>query len=170
MINGFLWKYSHLIHPNKTINIKGHIFLARHSTLESDRGSVLQLGDGVTIESGTHVGARSNSIIILEDGVYCNRNCNIVSREKIRVGKGTTIGPNCCIYDHDHSIFERGKFETRSIDIGENVWIGAGVIILKGVKIGNGAVIGAGSIVTKDISPNTILVQKRNDMLTTIHT
>lgn len=43
------------------------------------------------------------------------------------------------------------------IDIGNDVWFGAGAIVLKGVKIGDGAVIGAGSVVTKDIQPYAIV-------------
>jgi len=39
------------------------------------------------------------------------------------------------------------------VRIGSNVWVGAGVIILKGVSIGNGAVIGAGGVVTKNVDP-----------------
>src|SRR3972149_8146690 len=45
------------------------------------------------------------------------------------------------------------KIENGNVDIGSDVWIGFGVIILPGVTIGDGAVIGAGSVITKDIPP-----------------
>ena len=45
---------------------------------------------------------------------------------------------------------------TAPIVIGNNVWLGAGVVVAKGVTIGNGAVVTAGSVVTKDIPPNKI--------------
>ncbi|MGL4787599.1 MAG: DapH/DapD/GlmU-related protein, partial [Cetobacterium sp.] len=50
--------------------------------------------------------------------------------------------------------FEFCKTQTAPVTIGDNVWIGGGVIILPGVTIGNNVVIGAGSVVTKDIPSN----------------
>ena len=46
---------------------------------------------------------------------------------------------------------------TAPVKIGNHVWIGAGVTILKGVTIGDNAVIGAGAVVTKDVEKNTIV-------------
>jgi acetyltransferase-like isoleucine patch superfamily enzyme len=53
---------------------------------------------------------------------------------------------------------EEYKIKNGSVNIGNDVWIGLGVIILPGVTIGDGAVIGAGSVVAKDIEPYTIVV------------
>lgn len=47
---------------------------------------------------------------------------------------------------------------SQPISIGNNVWVGAGVIILAGITIGDNAVIGAGSIVTKNVAANTVVV------------
>lgn len=112
------------------------------------------------IEEGTLIKASSGKII-LEKNIYINRNCTIVSHEKIIIKEGTTIGPNVCIYDHDHNY----KMETNTLQlyiskkivIGKNVWIGAGVIILKGVSIGDNCVIGAGVTLIKDIPSNSIV-------------
>lgn len=60
-----------------------------------------------------------------------------------------THDPNAEIY--------RETLIKKKVKIGNNVWIGAGAIILPGVTIGDGAIIGAGSVVTKDIPPNTIV-------------
>ena len=86
---------------------------------------------------------------------FINRNCMIVSKKSIIIGEGTTIGPNVCIYDHDHG---NGGFISSSINIGKNVWIGANAVILKGVTIGDGAVIGAGTVVTHNVEPNAVVV------------
>ncbi|MBZ4299525.1 hypothetical protein LAJ56_16345 [Streptococcus pneumoniae] len=53
------------------------------------------------------------------------------------------------------------KFKTAPVMIGENVWIGANSIVLKGVSIGENSVVAAGSVVTKDIPADTIFIQKR---------
>lgn len=53
---------------------------------------------------------------------------------------------------------EKGLQYNKDVTIGENVWIGAGVVIVPGVQIGRNSVIGAGSIVTKDIPENVVAV------------
>ena len=44
------------------------------------------------------------------------------------------------------------------IKIGNNVWIGAGAIILPGITVGDDAIVGAGAVVTHDVEPRTIVV------------
>lgn len=103
--------------------------------------------------------AVSGGIIEIGDRVFVNRNCMIVAHEKIKIGNGTTIGPNVCIYDHDHD--GTGGYVTSPVQIGNDVWIGAGCIILKGVSIGDNSTIAAGTLVNKSIPPNAIVYQKR---------
>ncbi len=55
----------------------------------------------------------------------------------------------------DHAFFDRRK-EDRAV-IGNDVWIGHGVIVLPGVKVGNGAVLAAGAVVSKDVQPYTVV-------------
>jgi acetyltransferase-like isoleucine patch superfamily enzyme len=80
----------------------------------------------------------------------------IDASEQIEVGENCMIGPFCYITDHDHG-HEKGRLigeqplRSAPVRIGNNVWIGAGVIILKGVMIGDDAVIAAGAVVTRDI-------------------
>lgn len=92
---------------------------------------------------------------------YINAGTQIRCMEKIRIGDKCAIGRNVMIMDFDaHEItYSDGSknMNTKPIVIENNVWIGAGVTILKGVTIGNGAIIGAGSVVTKDVAPNTIV-------------
>jgi maltose O-acetyltransferase len=86
--------------------------------------------------------------------------CIISSKRKIKIGQRTAISPYCCIYDHDHVLPEikKSKFKVNPVVIGNDSWIGAHVVILKGVKIGNNVTIGAGSVVSKDIPDNSIAV------------
>ena len=76
----------------------------------------------------------------------------------IKIGDNVTLAPNVHILAHDASMwFETGYTRIASVNIGNNVFIGAGSIILPGVNIGNNVVIGAGSIVTKSIEDNTVV-------------
>ena len=109
--------------------------------------------------------ARAEAKVILEDDVRMS-GVTIYSRESIRIGKHTSIGGNVKIFDHDfHPIDPQERLEhpnsgmkTKPVDIGENVFIGANVIILKGSKIGNNCVIGAGAVVSGTFEDNTVIV------------
>ena len=80
----------------------------------------------------------------------------------ITIGDRTLIGPNCQLVTPNHPIdyMERRKpVETGfPITIGEDCWLGAGVIVCPGVTIGNRCVIGAGSVVVKDIPDDSMAV------------
>lgn len=94
------------------------------------------------------------------NSVFINRNSMIVSMEKIFIGSGVTIGPNVCIYDHDHNIGRRKGEETfcsSPVIIKQNAWIGANVVITRGVTIGKNSVIAAGAVVTSDVQENCIV-------------
>ena len=98
----------------------------------------------------------------LGDRVYANSNLTLVDDGHIFIEDRVMIGPNVTIVTAAHPIEDslraRGLQFNQDVHIGENVWLGAGVIILPGVKIGKNAVIGAGSVVTKDIPENVVAV------------
>jgi acetyltransferase-like isoleucine patch superfamily enzyme len=103
-----------------------------------------------------------NSVIIIGDNVMINNNMSLnVDKATISIGDNTIIGVNFSLMTSDgHNIHKLNRhdsgFSGLSIDIGQNVFIGDNVMILKGVNIGNNAVIGAGSVVTSDIPKNAI--------------
>ena len=119
------------------------------------------ISDGVALDD--HVvllttGLRGNAPrLIIDSGTYVNRFTMFDASESIEVGRNCLVGPFCYITDHDHGI-EMGTpmvqqpLVSSPVRIGDNVWIGAGAIILKGVTIGDGAVIGAGAVVTRSVA------------------
>ncbi len=84
-------------------------------------------------------------------------------RGGIRIGCNTLIGFKSILITHTHRasesrpIIDQGM-ESKPITIGEDVWIGACVLVLPGVSIGDHAIIGAGSVVTREIPPYAVAV------------
>ena len=95
-------------------------------------------------------------------GIYANSNLTLVDDGHIYVGDKVMFGPNVTVATASHPINpelrERGLQFNKNVYIGENTWIGAGVIIVPGVHIGKNTVIGAGSVVTKCIPDNVVAV------------
>lgn len=96
------------------------------------------------------------------DMVYANSNLTLVDDGHIYIGNKVMFGPNVTVATANHPIDaelrDRGLQYNKDVHIGDNVWIGAGVVIVPGITIGDNAIIGAGSIVTKDIPANVVAV------------
>ena len=94
--------------------------------------------------------------------VYANFNLTIVDDGEIFVGDKVMFGPNVTIATANHpiepSLREDCMQYNKPVHIGENVWVGAGTVIVPGVTIGKNSVIGAGSVVVKDIPENVVAV------------
>ena len=94
--------------------------------------------------------------------IYANSNLTLVDDGHIFVGNKVMFGPNVTIATANHPIDPelraKGLQYNKDVYIGENTWIGSGVVIVPGVKVGKNVVIGAGSIVTKDIPDNVVAV------------
>lgn len=135
-----------------------HIVVSKNATFS--------VGKRFSARRNVEINVRGSAKLEICDNVFINSGCVLTAREHISIGNGTILGPGVMIFDNDHKVID-GKiadnaFDTAPIIIGNNVWIGAGAIILKGSVIGNNCIIAAGSVVKGEIMDNTIMVQKRN--------
>ena len=100
--------------------------------------------------------------ISVGDYFYSNHNLVITDGAKVTFGDNVFIAPNCCFTTAEHALDpgprKAGIEIAKPITVGNNVWIGAGSIILAGVTIGDNSVIGAGSVVKKSIPEGVIAV------------
>ena len=118
-----------------------------------------ECGDNCYIELPLHANWGGHHVH-LGSGIYANSNLTLVDDGNIYIEDKVMFGPNVTIATASHPINpqlrERGLQFNKDVYIGENTWIGAGVVIVPGVHIGRNTVIGAGSVVTKDIPDNVI--------------
>lgn len=163
------------LHPNGFVS---HLARIRHADLR--RGQRVFIGDRARLH-----GSRSGGAIELEDdvrlydevvlqtdmggairiggGTHVQCRCRIFAiKGSVLIGKRCEIAPACAFFSYDHAfiagtpIREQGLTTKGDIVIGDDVWLGYGVIVLSGVNIGEGAVVGAGAVVVKNVPSNAI--------------
>lgn len=126
----------------------------------------LDLSDGVALDDGVILlssGERgSRPKLHIGERTYVNRYTMFDASHRIEVGNDCMIGPFCYITDHDHASGMEGRRADQPllslpVTIRQNVWIGAGAIILKGVQIGADAIIGAGAVVTHSVDEGGVV-------------
>lgn len=109
-------------------------------------------GDSVWMQPPFFCDYGSN--IELGERVFFNFGCIVLDVCRVRIGSFTLVGPAVQITTPMHPLdaMERRKAEYgKPVEIGDDVWIGGGALVLPGVRIGSRAVIGAGSVVTRDV-------------------
>ena len=143
--------------------------LCRQYTRSPSKGNLKRLkalfsscGENVFIEYGFHMDYGDN--IAIGDRTYLNANCTIIdvakeARSRVQIGADCLIGPNVQLLAVSHDIEPNTRLMKHNyaddINIGNNVWLGGGVIVLAGVSIGDNCVVGAGSVVTKNTEENS---------------
>lgn len=111
-------------------------------------------GENVCVLEGFFVAYPRN--ISIGRSCFFNRNVSLTAPARLSIGDDCLFGPNVVVNSGDHRLDRPGLIRLAGhteapISIGDNVWIGANVVILQGVTIGAHAVIGAGSIVNRDV-------------------
>lgn len=120
-----------------------------------------EIGEGCYIEPPFHANWGGKHVH-LGNRVYANFNLTLVDDGHIYIGDYVMFGPNVTVATANHPIepgLRKKAYQyNKDVHIGNNVWIGAGVVIVPGVSIGDNSVIGGGSVVTKDIPANVVAV------------
>lgn len=125
----------------------------------------LQLGDDCGLEDGTTFKFdgiwQSGPSIVMGNRVFVGRNCEFNITLRIEIGDNCLIASGCKFIDHDHGIALNSPMNIQpgteaAITLGNDVWLGVNVVVLKGVSIGSGAIVAAGAVVTKNIGANEI--------------
>ncbi len=171
-----------LIARQKNLTLGKNTLLLDGVTFRNDYNNKITIGNDCMINCN-FIFESDKGEIEIGDRCFINGGTNIISRSKVKFGNDITVAWGCTFYDHNsHSIDWRerkndmfqqfkdkedtGDFiknknwdvvKTRSITIGDKVWIGFDCVILNGVNIGEGAILGAKSVVREDVEPWTMV-------------
>jgi acetyltransferase-like isoleucine patch superfamily enzyme len=155
-----------LRHPHK-ISLGSNCIIDDNAVLdakgEENRG--LEIGDNVYVGRNSILSCKEGSIFIAD---YSNisANCSLLSETEIKLGKYCFLAGHCYLVAGGNHSFEdvttpimfQPSFSKGGIAIADDVWLGAGVIVLDGVTIGQGSVVGAGSVVTQPLPEYSVAV------------
>jgi acetyltransferase-like isoleucine patch superfamily enzyme len=133
------------------------------------RPGLLELGAGVHIREGTVLAFGSETegfgAIRIGSGTWIGQYNNLRASEgaEIRIGSNCLVSQFCTLVGSQHAhalgtpIANQGAESTRrGIVVGDDVWLGAGVVVTPGVSIGSGAIIGANAVLTQSVPDNEI--------------
>lgn len=163
---------SNKITLNKFALVGKNIKIIDKVTINNKNKNQIKIGNNVTMIN-PNLFCFDRGFIKIGDYTYIGKNSQIDACKSVVIGKYCMISNNVMIQDHNsHPIkkLDRRKqlvnlqkkptnvYESlvKKINIGDDVWIGAEVTILKGVKIGSGSIIATKTVVTKNVPTNSI--------------
>lgn len=127
-------------------------------------GSGIWIGENAFVGRSSSLNTRGGQVHILEHA-NIGPHVHIGTYERLTIGRYCIIAAFCYIGGMFHRTERldvpmalQGIDRKGGVEIGDDVWIGAGSVVLDGVRIGAGAVIGAGSVVTRDVPPRAVAV------------
>ena len=100
--------------------------------------------------------ANEDAIVKIGERTTIGYNSIIMASNHIAIGSDCMIAPNVYIVDSNHGFEENKPFNlqpnvVKSVRLGNNIWLGAGVVVLPGVSICDNVIVGAGSVVTRSL-------------------
>lgn len=163
VMSGLASRYRNFYYRLRGVRLGGYVWM---KAIEIPRNFAdIELGAGVGLDRGVTLlcsgPASRRRKLVIGAGTYVNRHTMFDATEELIVGRDCAIGPSCYLTDHDHG-WEPGRrplelpMHGKPTRLGDRVWLGAHVTVLKGVTIGDDAVVGAGSVVTKDVPARTL--------------
>jgi acetyltransferase-like isoleucine patch superfamily enzyme len=132
------------------------------NVLEMLREGRLEIGPHAYFEPGVWLTSEAGRISI-GGGCLLNLNVMVAAVDAVRIGEHCMFANGCLVTDGNHRFDDpdvpvpwQGFTSKGPVTIGDNVWLGANVVVTSGVTIGRRAVIGANSVVTEDVPAYSI--------------
>jgi acetyltransferase-like isoleucine patch superfamily enzyme len=159
---GYISPHAVLCHHK--LKLGNHIYIDDGVMVFQDKdGETVEIGDSVHIHRDTIIQTGAGGKLTIGNQSCIQPRCQFSAyKGSIAIGHRAEIAPACAFYPYDHgmapglSVIEQPISTKGGIILGDDVWLGYGVVVLDGVCIGKDAVIGAGSVVTKNIQAEAI--------------
>jgi acetyltransferase-like isoleucine patch superfamily enzyme len=133
------------------------------NVLQALREGRLQVGAGALLEPDVWITAPGKARVRIGAGTFLNLGVMIAAEELVEIGDHCMLANGCFITDSSHRYDDPEKpvpwqgFTSKGpTRLGDNVWLGANVVVTSGVSIGERCVIGANSVVTRDVEPFSV--------------
>lgn len=142
------------------------VVLSPLTEISVEKKAKLFIDKNLRMHNGAKIRVRQSGMVNIGKNFGMSNGCVVTSYNKIVIGDDVMLGPNVLIYDQDHDYSVKGgvkskKYKTSPIKIGNNVWIGANSLILRGTVIEDDCIIAGGSVVKGRVEKQTLLIQKR---------
>ncbi len=157
----------------KKSNVHPSFKLGKNNFFDISPEAEFIIEENVTINQSNYLTVKPNAKLIIGENTYITR-ATISCLGEIEIGKNCILGEGLKIFDHNHHhttkpfSVSKTKFNIGKIKMGDNVWTGANVTILKDVTIGDNCILGSGVLVYKDVPSNTIVKAKQDLIFHTI--
>jgi acetyltransferase-like isoleucine patch superfamily enzyme len=146
-----------LAHPG--LRLGPSVFVDDGARIVADReGGGVELGARVIVGRDVDIRTGRGGRLVVGADSSIEPGCRLLAYVgPVRIGRDTKLGPACALYPFAHGTARGEPFRTQDwttkggIVVGDDVWLGHGVVVLDGVTVGDGAVVGAGSVVTADV-------------------
>ena len=154
------------VSSSRKLVIGGMPLLGYATKIHLDRNAYFFLGNKVSNDGRLSIVVSRGAELSIGNNTYFNEDCMISVKSQVTIGSNCKFGPGVKIFDNNH-FFKResgvsGKCVAAPIIIGENSWVGANCVILKGVSIGRNCVIGAGCVIRENIPDYSIVTLEHN--------
>lgn len=158
-----------IIH-GRNIRVTNIGFASPNTNIVMQKGTKLKVGEKINLKGSCELLLRKNANVIIGKNVFMNKGCMVVSWDEVTIGDNVQFGPGVLVYDQDHDYRAKGglaaeEYKTSPVNIGNNVWIGANCIILRGVNIGDNCVIAAGTVLYSGEYHDGSLVYSKREII-----
>jgi acetyltransferase-like isoleucine patch superfamily enzyme len=152
---------------HRYLHLGPHVFIGDRVLIyqvHEDSGPV-ELGRRARLHMEIVIETGAGGTLIIGEESNIQLRCQLSAyKGTIRIGAGVSMAPYCALYPYDHGMLPLPEMPIRKqplrsrggIVIGDEAWLGVGVIVLDGVHIGDGAVVGAGSVVAHDVPDGAV--------------
>lgn len=164
--NGFIKTALLKLAHGKSLSVGLPAFISPYTELTVERGTEVRIGKRLKMRSASKIRVRRGARLIIGRGFNMSGRNWITVRKEVTIGDNVTFGPGVMIYDHDHDFktrdgIRKGLYNCESVHIGNNVWIGADCLILRGTEIGDNSVVAAGTVLRGKYGSDLMIYQKR---------